>query len=192
MLAKLAAVQPDGERAFFFTSAMLGARTTTVLLNLAITAAHDNQRVVVVDANCRRPGIAAKLGLADQPGLREVLNGTITLDDALQETEQINLFVLTTGSRRPDSGLRMVAGTMRSLVRDLRRQFQLVLMDGPRWESRPDVLAAAAACDAVFVVMPESEAESSQVDQVVQAIPEQGARFGGCILTSAEIGDTAA
>jgi Mrp family chromosome partitioning ATPase len=73
---------------------------------------------------------------------------------------------------------------MRSLVRDLRQRFDLLLVDGPRWDGRPEVVAAGAACDAVYVVMPETEAESPQLDHLFQVIPEQGARLAGCILTS--------
>ncbi len=186
LLTVLTAAAPAGRSpAFLFTSALLGAGTTTVALNLAITAARrGGSRVVVVDANLRRPGVASRLHLAEKPGLREVLSGTVTLEEAIQETEQINLFALTTGSSRTDSGPRLVAGTMRSLLRDLRRTFDLVLVDGPRWEGRPDGVAAGVACDAVYVVLPEVEAESPQADQLFQAIQAQGARLGGCVLFS--------
>ena len=186
ILSTLTASTASGRApAFFFTSALFGAGTTTVLLNLAITGARQGKcRVVVVDANLRRPGLASHLRIADEPGLREVLNGAAKLEDAIQETAQINLFALTTGTRHTDGGPRLVAGTMRSLVRDLRRTFDLVLVDGPRWDGRPDVVAAGVACDAVYVVMPEAEAESPQMDQLFQIIPEQGAKLGGCVLAA--------
>jgi len=174
----------DRAPAFLFTSALFGAGTTTVLLNLAITAARQGRRVVVVDANMRRPGIASRLHLEEAPGLRDVLGGAAALDDALQETAQVNLLVLTAGSRRSDGVPRLIGGTMRSVLRDLRRKFDLILIDGPRWDGRPDVVAAAVACDAVFVVVPEDEAETPQVDQLLQVIPEQGARLGGCVLVA--------
>jgi Mrp family chromosome partitioning ATPase len=185
MLAGAVAERP---RAFFFTSALFDAGTTTVLLNLAITAARrGRRRVAVVDANLRRPAIASRLHVEEAPGLRDVLAGTATLDEAVQDAEPINLFAVTAGERHPDTGLRVVAGTMRSLLRDLRQRFDLLLVDGPRWDGRPEVVAAGAACDAVYVVMPETEAESPQLDHLFQVIPEQGARLGGCILTSPRI-----
>jgi Mrp family chromosome partitioning ATPase len=136
-----------------------------------------------VDANLRRPGIAPKLLLAESPGLHDVLAGTSPLAAAIQETEAINLFALTTGSAGADMGLRIVAATMRSLVRELRRRFQLVLIDGPRWDGRPEVVAAGVVCDSIYVVTPEAEAESPHVDQLLQVIPEQGGRLGGCVLS---------
>jgi Mrp family chromosome partitioning ATPase len=170
--------------ALFFTAARHRVGTTTVLLNLAFTAARrDRCRVAVVDANLHRPGIAAKLLLAESPGLRDILAGTFTLDAAIQETEAIDLFALTAGSGGTDTGLRIVGATMRSLVRELRRRFQLILIDGPRWDGRPEVVAAGVACDSIYVVTPEAEAESPHVDQLLQVIPEQGGRLGGCVLS---------
>ncbi len=175
LLTSLAGTAPTGRAsAYLFTSAQMKAGTTTVLLNLAITAARQGrQRVIVVDGNLRHPGIAARLGIAAEPGLRDVLDGTSTLEEAIQETAQINLFALTSGACRAQGSPRLVAGTMRSLLRDLRRTFDLILVDGPRWDSRPDVVAAGLACDAVYVVMPEREAESPQTDQLIQIITAQ-------------------
>src|SRR5262249_43030997 len=151
-----AAVDAAQPAALFFTAARHGAGTTTVLLNLALSATrHERERVVVVDANFRRPGLAPKLLLSESPRLRDRLTGAARLDDALQETEAINLFALTTGTRGPDVGLRVIAATMRSLLRELRRRFHLILVDGPRWDGRPEVVAAGVACDAVYVVTPE-------------------------------------
>src|SRR5437588_769138 len=59
--------------ALLFTAATAGAGATTVVLNLAVTAARQGRRVVVVDVNVRRPAVAARLALCDRPGLAEVL-----------------------------------------------------------------------------------------------------------------------
>ncbi len=71
---------------------------------------------------------------------------------------------------------------MRSLLRRLRQQFDLVLVDGPRWDGQQDVVLLGTACDAVYLVVAEGEAESSQVGDLYVAIPAQGARLAGCIL----------
>ena len=187
LLATLTSTVPDRSPAFLFTSAALDADTATVVLNLAITTTRkERRRVIVVDANTARPCLAARLGIPETPGLCDVLKGTATPAEAVQETEQINLFALTAGSGADDGGLRLVARTMRSLVRELRKQFDLVLVNGPRWDGRPEVVAAGLACDAVYVVVPETDAESAQADDVLQTIPRHGVHLGGCVLTSAD------
>jgi Mrp family chromosome partitioning ATPase len=172
--------------ALLFTSARPAAGTTTVLLNLAVTAARQGRRrVVVVDANFRRPAVAQRLGLPEIPGLREVLGGTISLDHALRETEQAHLLALPAGgpAAAEPGGMRFVGGTVRSLLRQLRQRFDLVLVDAAPWDGRPDVTVPGAACDAVCLVVAEQEAETPEVDALLRGIPAQGAGVVGCVLT---------
>src|SRR5262249_37820722 len=116
-------------------------------------------------------------------GSHAPLAGPATLDEILQPTEQMNLFALTAGVHTA-AGVRFAAETMRSLLRQLRQRFPLVFVDGPRWDGRPDVMTLGAACDAVFLVTPEQEAETPQTDALLQLIPAQGARLAGCILVA--------
>jgi len=175
-----------GERpaVLLFTSALPQTGNTTTLLNVAITAARQGRRrVVVVDANLRQPSVADRLGLPAAPGLREALAGTIALDEVIQPTEQPNLFALTAGVR-DNAGMRFVAETMRSLLRQLRQSFSLVFVDGPRWDGRQEGIVLASACDAVYLVVNEQQAETPQIDALLQHIPNQGARLAGCILVA--------
>jgi Mrp family chromosome partitioning ATPase len=180
-----AAVADDRPAALLFTAALPRCGNTTTLLNVAITAARQGRRVLVVDANLRQPAIAARLGLPATPGLREALAGAVDLDDIIQPTGQANLFALTAGTAEGGVGPRFVAETMRSLLRRLRQRYPLVFVDAPRWDGRPDVTIPAAACDAVFLVVPDSEAETPQTDALLRLIPEQGARLAGCVLLAA-------
>jgi Mrp family chromosome partitioning ATPase len=175
----------EGERCpvLVFTASREGAGATTVLLNVAITAARSGRRrVAVVDANLRRPAVAERLGLEAAPGLREVLHGTATLEQALRPTEQPHLLALTAGLAESGAGTRFVAETTRSLLRHLRQRADLVLVDGPPWDGRPEASLLAAAADAVYLVLPEKDAETPQTDDLLQAIAEYGARLAGCIL----------
>jgi Mrp family chromosome partitioning ATPase len=156
------------------------AGTTTVGLNVAITAARQGLRVAVVDANLRRPAVAARLGLEASPGLTEVLAEERTIAEALRTTEQTDLTVLTAGSPAPTLATTEAIG---ALLAELRERFDLVLVDGPRWEGRGAVAALAGGCDAVFVVVPRGEADSTPARDLVRSLPEQGIRLAGCILT---------
>lgn len=182
-----------GERAsaLLFTPASPGTGNTTTLLNVAITAARrERWRVVVVDANGRSSNVAERLGLPAAPGLREALAGLATFEDVVRPTDQANLFALTAGSsaaatvRDGAGGLRFVAETMRSLLRQLRQRFHLVFVDGPCCDGRPDATALGAACDAVYLVVSEQEAETPQTDERLQLLRHQGACLAGCILVA--------
>lgn len=183
----LAAMTPSagqGATALLLAPALPGADAVVVLLNVAVTAARQGgRRVVVVDADPSKPAVAERLGLPARPGLSDVLAGAVTLEQALQPTGLANLTVLTAGAPAP-AGPRLVVETPASVLRQLRRLCDLVLVHGPTWDGRPEAAAPAAACDVVYLVLPEREAGSPRLDELLQTIPRHGARLGGCILAA--------
>lgn len=179
--ASAASARPS---ALLFASASSGSGATTAMLNIALTAASQlRQRVVVVDANFRRPAVAERLGLLLAPGLREAMAGAVALNEVIQATEQPNLFAVTAGVRTV-SGVRYVPESLRSLLRQLCQRYPLVFVDGPNWDGKSDVTALSSACDAVFLVVPESDAETPRTDALIQLIRTQAARLAGCILVA--------
>jgi Mrp family chromosome partitioning ATPase len=166
--------------ALLFSGVRSGIGATTALLNVAITAARQGLRVVVLDANLRRPAVATLLGLESAPGLTEVLAEEHTVEQALRATEQADLSVLTAGSPTPTI---IGSEALLSLLEQLRNRFDLVLIDGPRWDGKAGVTALAAACEAVFLVVPCSEADKAPASELVQTLPRQGVRLAGCVLT---------
>jgi Mrp family chromosome partitioning ATPase len=185
LLASVCAAATAGPPlALLFCGARVGAGTTTAVLNLAITAAKlGRRRVLIVDAHPARPAVARLLGVAESPGVREVLGGALAPDDAVRETALRDLFVLPAGVAA-EAGPRLLAETLAGLVRRLRQRFDLVLLDGPAWDGRPEGAAVAAACDAVFLVAPEADADAPALDALCRSVTERGGRLGGCVLTT--------
>jgi Mrp family chromosome partitioning ATPase len=167
-----------------FTAAGTGAGTTTALLNLAVTVVRGgNLRVVVVDADVRQPAVAGRLGLFPGPGLQEVLAGKELLPRALQESGLANLWVLAAGEAAPGGATRLASEAMRSALRHLRGRFDLVLVDAPPWDGRPEVVALGSFCDAVYLVVRQAQAQTPAVNDLLRLIPQQGGRLRGCVLT---------
>jgi Mrp family chromosome partitioning ATPase len=186
LAAALLGTLPGGQpRVLLFASAVAGAGTTTVLLNTAVTLAREGaRRIAVVDANLRHPAVAERLGLAEAPGLRDVLAGRLALEAALRPSGMPNLSALVAGSAEAAPPARLAGEGMRSVLRQLREAFDLVLLDGPRWDGRPEVVALGCACDAVCLCLPESDEGKPETAELLQVIPEQGATLCGCVLTS--------
>ncbi len=177
LAAVLAAVPARSARALFLTGSTPGVGTTTIALNLAVTAARQGRRVAVVDA-ARRSAVAARLALCDRPGLNEVLAGTASLDEALQETEQPGLVALTGGA--PSAAAPRAAEAYRWLLRQLRQRFDLVLLDGPPWTGRLESTAPGAACDAAFLVVAAGE----DAGDLLRDVPAHGVRLVGSVVAT--------
>jgi Mrp family chromosome partitioning ATPase len=174
----------DRPNVLMFTAPSARAGTTTVLLNIAITAARQAEgRVIVVDANRCRPDMARRLGLPAAPGLREVLTGSASLLPTVQETGQENLCALTAGKASEDGSVRLVVEAMPMVLRLLREQFQLVLVDTPSWDGGPEAAALTSTCDAAYLVMEQTRAETPEATELLRRLRHEGSSVCGCILT---------
>ncbi len=91
-----------------------------------------------------------------------------------------DLVALTAGAPAP---VLADVGTLLALVEQLREAFDLVLIDGPRWDGRSGCLALARMSDAVFLVAPTAEADSPPASDLMRDLPEQGVALAGCVLT---------
>ncbi len=177
-----------GSHVLMFMGAASGAGTTTVVLNLAFTWARPEQkRIVVVDAgavNLSRGTVALKIGLPGSPGLAEVLGDKATLPSSLQQAKSSNFFVLPSGSDR-EGNSSLPAKPMRELLRQLRKQFDLILIDTPPWN--PKMAPLASGCDAVYLVVAQSSVKTIETDELIKAIQGQRVPLGGCVLTKSVI-----
>lgn len=185
LLAGLQAQIPaEHPHVLLFTSALPRAGTTTVLLNLAVTRARQGHtRVVLVDAHLRRPAVAERLGLPSFPGLRDVLAGSVALERVVRETGQAGLCAVPAGEAIDSQDALLAGDGMRAILRHLRERFDWVLVDAPSWGGHPEVLALSAACDAVYLVLPQDQAEATDVQELVEELPRQGVCLRGRILT---------
>ncbi|HMC64768.1 MAG TPA: hypothetical protein VKI65_07500, partial [Gemmataceae bacterium] len=96
---------------------------------------------------------------------------------------QVNLHVLAAGEPGPADDELLSGDRIRSVLRQLREGFDLVLVDAPWWDGRPQIVALGSACDAVYLILPEAKAESPELDSLAKEIPQHGSRLCGCILT---------
>jgi len=185
LLAGLLAQCPNGwGQVLLFTAPAPWGGTTTVLLNLAITAAQqDGRRVAVVDANFRRPALAERLGLGPAPGLREVLAGSVPLPHALQETAQSNLMALTAGQSAAATEARLPLDWLLPTLRQLRQQFALVFVDAASWNEGSEVSALAATCDAVYMVLHQVPGTPVEENATLPPLRQPPSNLQGCILT---------
>jgi Mrp family chromosome partitioning ATPase len=177
-------LRTEGSQVVGLLSPVSGTGATTVLLNLAITQARqDSQRVVVVDANLRRPAMAERLGLPGAPGLREVIGRCVPLKRAVRPTGQANCWALTAGEPLRAASRWPGADALRATLEHLREQFDWVLVDIPSWDGGAELVALAAACDGVFLVLRPGDLKSPAVEEIGRLLPPLGSELSGFILT---------
>lgn len=158
-------------RSLAVCSAASGDGKTTVALHLAQTAAAMGQRVLLVDANFRRPQIHARLDLANQKGLSDLLAKKLAPDELIQRSPLAdNLFVLTSGLPLPNSTKLLASAHMQYLMEEFQATFDLVIYDTSHLVSFMDANFLAAHTDGILMVVGVRKTNRSVVMQVLSQL----------------------
>ncbi len=156
-------------KTLIFTSAGLGEGKSTVVINLAIALAQDGKRVLLVDADLRKPIIASRLGLPREPGLSEVLVGGAAWRDVVRSVTDLmlgtlgvdcvmntpgldNLNVLTSGALPPNPAEFLNSNRLKDLILEMREEYDFVLFDTPPILPISDAVTVGSRVDGAVLV----------------------------------------
>ncbi len=118
-------------RVVVVAGALPGEGASTVAVNLAVSLARAGNKVMLIDADLRRPRAARQLGLGSDSGLTDVLTGDADLDQAARRWGASTLTVLDAGPLPADPAEALGSEAMRSLLKTLRDQHDYVIVDAP-------------------------------------------------------------
>jgi capsular exopolysaccharide synthesis family protein len=173
-----------GHRTVVVMAGMPGSGATSVASNLAIASGAAGQRVLVIDANLRRPAMQRVFGLAETPGLVDVLTGTVRLDQAVQRTSDGTLSVLAVGSRDKRNLEILATSAMTDLLTEARAKFDLVIIDVAPAIVSGDGMALAGKCDASILVVKAMSEKRGLVARIRNDLLDTRAEFLGVIVNS--------
>jgi capsular exopolysaccharide synthesis family protein len=163
------------------TSAVPGEGKSSTTCSLAMLFAEAGQRVLIIDADLRRPRIADYLGLEGGVGLTTVLVGKASVDDVLQRYGT-DLWVLPSGFLPPNPSELLGSRHMAELLEALREEFDMVIVDCPPLLPVTDAAVVAARADGALLLSRAGKTTSAQVTAAVQALQSVDARLLGCLL----------
>lgn len=164
------------------TSALPGEGKSTVAVNLALALAEVSDRVLLVDADLRRPTVADRLDLEGAAGLSTVLIGRAAVEDVVQEWGPHRLSVLTSGAIPPNPAELLASPAMRELAEWLATQYEVIVWDAPPLLPVTDTLLLARHADGVLLVANTRTARRSQVADALALLTRTQARVFGVVL----------
>lgn len=143
----------DGARSLVVTSTGPREGKSMVASNLAISLAHAGQRVLLVEADMRRPKAHDIFGLDQEPGLSNVMVGSAKASEAVKETTVAGLWVLTAGRVPPNPTELLGSQRFREFMNSLKTHFDWIIIDTPPVMAVTDAaLVAHHATGVIFVV----------------------------------------
>jgi capsular exopolysaccharide synthesis family protein len=169
-------------KVFVVTSAVPEEGKSAIATNLAIAFASAGQRVLAVEADLRRPRLARYLGVKRSAGLTDVLVGRSTLEQAQQRWRETNLWVLPAGYLPTNPSELLGSQSMAALLEDLRRAFDVVIIDTPPLLQFTDAAVAAARTDGALLVVRSGTVTQAQVSGAAATLRSANARVLGTVI----------
>ncbi len=141
----------DNMNAVLITSSLEKEGKTTVSSQLAASLARTGRRVILLDADLRRPSSHRMFDRPLNPGLAEYLRGMASLDEIITTTRVENLWIIPAGTPHPDAIIALAQGGMEDPIKMLREQFDFVIVDSGPVLTDADVLVIGRLCDGIIM-----------------------------------------
>ncbi len=170
-------------RTLLVTSSVPGEGKTVTAANLAIVFAQAGRRVLLVDADLRKPGVHPLFDLPNAHGLTTLLRSDeADLDAIAHPTEQANLRVLTTGPLPPNPAELMGSQRMRTVLERLKASADLVVFDSPPLQAVTDAAILSSFLDGTLFVIDAGHSRRRAVRLAREALARAGANVLGVAL----------
>ena len=181
----LLSTAPRPPQVLVVTSANPHEGKTCTSINLALSLAQRGTRVLIIDADLRRPGASKFLGLSKgmERGLSSFLTGGHEVDKAIRPFDGMpNLWVLPAGPIPPNPAELVSSSTMETLMGDLRLRFDHIVLDSPTLLMVTDGILLSTMADGVVLVIESGVTSRGALTRACQLLAQSGARVLGTIL----------
>lgn len=170
------------------TSALPQEGKTTTSINTATVLAQKGTRVLLIDADLRRPSIHKTLGMGPRAGLSNVLTGGTTLQQATARSSSLpNLFVLPAGTPPPNPAELLASAQMFDILAELREQYDHIIVDTPPTLSVTDAVVLSTRADAVVLVIRSGQTTKPALRRARDILAQVNARVAGVLMNAVNL-----
>jgi len=174
----------SGVKRVLITSSVPGEGKTVVAANLGIILARSSARVLLVDADMRKPGSAGAFGVASLPGLADWLEDRLTLSEALHRVDDYNLWTIPAGRPERNPGELIQQPAMRQLLESAAEKFDWVIVDSPPLNPFIDAHLLAGMSDTTVLVLRSGTTPRDVYESSLKQL--KGTTLAGVVLNGYE------
>ncbi len=177
----------SGGQSLVITSSGPGEGKTVVASNLAMALAQTGQRVVLIDADMRRPRIHKVFADRQEPGLSNVLVGDVKIAEAMRTTSSASLWMLPAGHIPPNPAELLGSTRFSDFIAMLKEHFAWVVIDSPPIMAVTDAAVVAHGADSVLFVVGAEMTSRSVAQTAVEQLTTANARLIGAVLNRVDL-----
>ena len=176
---------PDKDlKTLLITSSTPSEGKSTVSSNVAVVFAQEGKRVLLVDADMRKPTVHHTFKLNNTRGLANVLTRQETIDEVIHESGIDGLQVVTSGPIPPNPAELLTSQTMKYVMQDLASQYDVVIFDAPPILSVTDSQILSNKCEGTILVVNSGVAEKAEVIKAKEALLASQANILGVVMNN--------
>lgn len=176
----------DRPNSILVTSSVSGEGKSTTAINLATSLADTGSRVILIDADLRRPSVAKYMGFEGRAGLTTVLIGKASLADVVQPWQNTSLDVLASGQIPPNPSEMLGSLAMSRLLEELDGMYDIIIIDSPPILPVTDSTILSGMTGGTMLVVGADRAHKAQVRGSLEALEKVEARLLGVVLNKSD------
>ncbi|NEW04721.1 CpsD/CapB family tyrosine-protein kinase [Paenibacillus sp. SYP-B3998] len=155
---------------------------STTINNLAVVYAQTNKKVLLIDADLRKPTAHHTFRISNRHGLTDMITNQCSLDMSIKETDIQNLSVMTAGTIPPNPSEILASQKMSGLLEELKEKFDFILIDTPPVLAVSDAQIIATKCDGVILVVDAGRVKREVVLKAKSSLEFVKAHILGVVL----------
>lgn len=172
---------------FCITSGGAGEGKSITLMNLAISLAETGDKVLLIDADMRRPALARLLVEKAAPGLSNVLAGLETSEEAIRKEMYPNLDIMFSGDVPPNPSELLGGDRMQQLIEEMAEHYDYILVDTPPVNVVSDACIIASLLDGVLMLVRKDQSRKDDTKRAIDSLRLTGAKVLGFVLNGVEL-----
>lgn len=183
----LATQAENTSRCIIVTSAVAGEGKTTTAGNLAISLAHTEKKILLVNADMRRPTIHELFGLAKKKGLASYLGGNANIEEVLQRGIITHLDIIASGELPANPSEILGSEKMKEFIQLMKKEYDIILIDAPPLLAVSDSAVLVTEADAVLIVVSAGTTKVNALTAAAELLHNLGVKTLGVVLNKFDI-----
>lgn len=181
----ISVLSKNGGKILAITSPNASEGKSTTSVNVAITLAQLNKKVLLLDADSRRPTVNKKLKIENQRGCMNILNGEATLDETIVQYNNF-LDVIPSGTKVKNPSELFSSERFDDLLEQLKDRYDYIILDTPPINPVSDALIIAQKCEALIVVVRAGATTFEAFDKAYNALKVLEINLTGVIINGSD------
>jgi len=174
----------SGASSFIITSAVPEESKSNTAINLAITLAQDDKRVILVECDLRKPVLHKYMKTTrSKKGLTSVITGEEKLESCIFKLGGVNIYALLAGAIPPNPAEMLSSPAMEQIITQLKKQFDYVILDTPPVSVVTDAAIVGNLVDGALLVVRSKYAAVDSIKLAKKKLEEVGIKIFGVVLT---------